>query len=103
MPDRWVQIYLYILIGLNILSWLLWVIFWLAQARRPRHPLIKAKYHWRHLFSLVTGLVGLLLLTMRALSNSIILLLTIVMLLVGFYFAEVLGGSLKRGANKHAT
>jgi hypothetical protein len=103
MSDRWVQIYLYLLIGLNVLSFLLWVIFWLAQSRRPRHPLIKPKYHWRNLFSLITGLIGWFLFSTRALSNSIIVVVTIAMLLLGFYFAELLGGSLKRGANKHAT
>ena len=103
IADSWLRIYLYVLVGLSVVTWLLWVIFWFAQSRRPRHPLVKSKYHWRHLFSLVTGLIGWLLFSTRALSNSTIVLLTIVMFLAGFYFAELLGGSLKRGAKKQAT
>jgi len=103
MSDRWLQIYLYILIGLNVLSFLLWAICWLAQSRRPRDPLFKPKYHWRTLFSLITAIIGWFLFSTRTLSNSLIVLVTIVLLLIGFYFAELLGGSLRRGANKHAT
>jgi hypothetical protein len=103
MSDRVVRIYLYVLIGSNVVSALLWVTFWFAQSHRPRHPLVKPKYHWRQLFSLVTGLLGWYLFSMRVFSNSVILVVTFVMLLVGFYFAELLGGSLERGGNKHAT
>lgn len=103
MSDRWVQIYLYVLIGVNVLSFLLWAILWLVQSRRPRHPLIKPKHHWRTLFSFVAGLVGWSLFSMRALSNYAVMIATIVMLLIGLYFAELLGRSLKRDANNNAT
>jgi hypothetical protein len=103
MSDRFIRIYLYVVIGSNVVSALVWVIFWFAQSRRPRHPLVKPKYHWRQLFSLVTGLIGWYLFSTRVFSNSVIVVVTTVMLLLGFYFAELLGGSLKRGANKHAT
>jgi cobalamin synthase len=103
MSDRWVQIYVYVLIGSSVFSTLLWAVLWLAQSRRPRHPLMKAKYHWRHLFFLITGLICWYLFLTHALNNSLIMIISFVMLLAAFYFAELLGRSLKRGGNNHAT
>jgi hypothetical protein len=103
MPDRTVQIYLYVLIGLSLFSPLLWAIVWLAQSRRPRHPLIQTKHHWRNLFFLISGIIGWYIFSSRLLNNWFVMIAMIVLLVLSFYASELIGSPSKPGENNRAT
>lgn len=90
MSDTVMKIYLYSLILLNVLFPMLYGVFWLVQSQRPRHPLVKRKLLWRDLFSLLSGLVGWYLFSSRLLGNSLVMLVTIVLLVISFVAAESL-------------
>jgi uncharacterized membrane protein len=91
MSDTVIKIYLLTLIFMNVAFGVLYVIFWLAQSQRPRHPLVKRKLRWRQVFFFLSGVVGWYLFTSRVLSNSMVLVATLVMLVVSYIAAEALG------------
>lgn len=69
---------------------LLYGITWLVERYRSRKFLVKAKYLWRNLFSLVTGIVGAYLFSSGLLGNSLVLLVTLVMIVIGTIAAELI-------------
>ena len=100
MSDTVIKIWLYSLILLNLLFPVLYAAFCLAQSQRPRHPLVKQKLLWRDLFFLLSGLVGWYLYSRRLLSNSLVMLVTAVMLGVSFVAAESLESNESKSAEK---
>ncbi|HET8669689.1 MAG TPA: hypothetical protein VFM05_03395 [Candidatus Saccharimonadales bacterium] len=100
MSDTVMKIYLYSLVLLNVLFPMLYGVFWLVQSQRPRRPLVKRKLLWRDLFFLLSGLVGWYLFSSRLLGNSLVMLVTIVMLVVSFVAAESLESNESKSAEK---
>ena len=67
----------------------MWVIAWIFQRRRPRHPLIKLKLLLRDALFLISGLIGWHLFSTRVISNAMILIATFVMLVISTYATEL--------------
>ena len=104
MPDILVKIYLYFLVGSSVMLFLLYGITSLVERHRSRNFLVKAKYLWRNLFGLITGIVGSYLFASGLLSNSLVLLVTLVMIVIGTIGAELIERvSSKSGQNVGAT
>jgi hypothetical protein len=59
VSDKVVKIYLYLLIGSSVVLFLLYLVIGLIERYRSRKFLVKAKYLWRNLFFLISGLLGL--------------------------------------------
>ncbi len=90
MTDTVVRIYLYVLVFLNLLFPMIYLVLWLAQSPRPRQRLGKAKLLWRDLFFLMTGLVGWYFFVSHLLNNWCVMIVTLVMLVLSTYAAELI-------------
>ncbi len=103
MPDILVKIYLYFLVGSSVILFLLYGIILLVERYRSRKFLVKAKYLWRNLFSLISGIVGAYFFASGLLSNSLVLLVTLVMILLGTFAAELIERASTSAQNEGAT
>ncbi|MDQ3665004.1 MAG: hypothetical protein M3410_00160 [Acidobacteriota bacterium] len=104
MPDILVKIYLYFLIGSSLILFLLYGIFSLFERYRSRQFLVKPKYLWRNLFSLISGVAGAYFFASGLLGNSLVLLVTLVMIVLGTFAAELIERAWsKSGQNEGAT
>ncbi len=98
MSDKIVKIYLYLLIGSSVVTFLLYVVISLVERYRSRQFLVKAKYMWRNLFFLISGLFGWYLFAWGVLNNSLVLISTFVMVVVGTIAAELIERAQSKGA-----
>lgn len=98
MSDKIVKIYLYLLIGSSVVTFLLYVVISLVERYRSRQFLVKAKYMWRNLFFLISGLLGWYLFAWGVLNNSLVLISTFVMVVVGTIAAELIERAQSKGA-----
>ncbi|HKO45902.1 MAG TPA: hypothetical protein VJU84_21675 [Pyrinomonadaceae bacterium] len=104
MPDILVKSYLYFLVGSSVILFLLYGIITLVERYHSRKFLVKAKYLWRNLFGLITGIVGAYLFASGLLGNSLVLLVTLVMIFIGTIASELIERvSSKRGHNVSTT
>jgi hypothetical protein len=94
--DRFVQIFIYVVIFGNILLTLLWVIGWIAESRRPKRSL-KTKLLWRDLFYIAAGLIGLYLRSF--VSTFVVFFVTAMLLGLGTLAGELIERATKRRAN----
>lgn len=91
MPDALVKIYIYFLIFGSLLFALLHGGLWFTQRQRPRHPLVKRNLVWRNLFFFVSGIVAWYLFYFHLLGNTLLLVCVLIMTIVSYLIAEVLG------------
>ena len=89
IPDIVIRVYLYVLIIGNVVLPVMWLMAWIFQRRRPRHPLIKLKLLLRDALFLISGLIGWHLFSTRVLSNAMVLVATFVMLVISTYATEL--------------
>lgn len=104
MPDILVKIYLYFLIGSSVVLFLLYAVLWSLERYRSRQFIVKRKYLWRNLFSLISGIVGAYFFSSSRLGNSLVLLVTLVMIVLATFGAELIErASPKHGPRERAT
>ena len=100
MSDKFVKIYLYLLIGSSVGFFMLYLLISLIERYRSREFLVKAKYLWRNLFFLISGLLALWFFSSGALNNSWVLVLTFVMLVLSTVAAELIERAQLKRANR---
>ena len=104
MPDILVKLYLYFLIGSSVVLFILYGVLWSLERHRSRQFVVKTKYLWRNLFSLISGIAGAYFFSSGRLGNSLILLVTLVMIILGTFAAELIErAGPNRGPNEGAT
>jgi hypothetical protein len=104
VPDILVKIYLYFLIGSSVVLFILYGVFWAFDRYRSQQFVVKTKYLWRNLFSLISGIVGVYFFSSGRLGNSLVLLVTLVMIILGTFAAELIERAWpKNGPNERAT